>query len=55
MVYNKTLDHMKLVDYHPPGYASAEQYIQATRMDKFGTWGTDTEMVTLVQLLQTQP
>ena len=47
------LDHMKFIDYHPAGYTSAEQYIQATRMDKFGTWGTDTEMVTLAHMLQT--
>ena len=47
------VDHMKFVDYYPPGYTSAEQYIQATRMDRFGTWGTDTEMVTLAHLLQT--
>ena len=39
-------DHMKFADYYPPGYTSAEQYIQAKRMDRFGTWGTDTEMVT---------
>ena len=47
------VDHMKFVDYYPPGYTSAEQYIQATRMDRFGTWGTDTEMVTLAHMLQT--
>ena len=47
------LDHMKFIDYYPAGYTSAEQYIQATRMDKFGTWGTDTDMVTLAHMLQT--
>ena len=47
------LDHMKFIDYHPAGYTSAEQYIQATRMDKFGTWGTGIEMVTLAHMLQT--
>ena len=47
------LDHMKFIDYHPAGYTSAKQYIQVTRMDKFGTWGTDTEMATLAHMLQT--
>ena len=47
------LDHMKFIDYYPAGYASTEQYIQVTRMDKFETWGTDTEMVTLAHMLQT--
>ena len=39
------VDHMIFIDYCPAGYTSAEQYIQVTGMDKFGTWGTDTEMV----------
>ena len=47
------VDHMKFVDYYPPGYTSAEQYIQLTRMDRFGTWGTDTEMATLAHMFQT--
>ena len=47
------LDQMKFIDYHSAGYTSAEQYNQVTRMDKFGTWGTDTEMVTLAHMLQT--
>ena len=47
------VDHMKFIDYYPAGSTSAEQYIQVTSMDKFGTWGTETEMVTLANLLQT--
>ena len=47
------VDHMKFIDYYPAGSTSAEQYIQVTSMDKFGTWGTETEMVTLAHLLQT--
>ena len=49
-VHRVILDHMKFIDYYPAGYTSAEQYIQVTRMDKFGTWGTDTEMVNLAPM-----
>ena len=52
-VHRVILDHMKFIDYYSAGYTSAEQYIQAMRMDKFGTWGTNTEMVTLVNMLKT--
>ena len=47
------VDHMKFIGYYPAGNTSAEQYIQVTSMDKFGTWSTETEMVTLANLLQT--
>ena len=45
------VDHIKFIGYYPAGNTSAEQYIQVTSMDKFGNWGTETEMVTLANLL----
>ena len=34
-------------------YTSVQQYIQETRMDRLGAWGTDTEMFTLSHILET--
>ena len=34
-------------------YTSVQQYIQETRMDRLGVWGTDTEMFTLSHILET--
>ena len=63
-VHAKTLEHMEtiapLVLGHIRGrssamskFSSVKEYVQYTKMDKQGTWGTEIELLVLSHLLKT--
>ena len=53
------LNHMSTIEgrlrrgFFPPCYADAQSYIEGTRMNRDRTWGSDCEMITMADLLNT--
>ena len=45
--------HLLLFQHIRSSHTSVQSYIASSRMDYFGIWGTETEMLTLAHMLQT--
>ena len=58
-VHAVILNHMSAIEgrlrrgFFPPCYADAQSYIEGTRMNRDRTWGSDCEMITMADLLNT--
>ena len=58
-VHAVILNHMSTIEgqlrrgFFPPCYADAQSYIEGTRMNRDRIWGSDCEMITMADLLNT--